>query len=307
MNIFGKTVSKLGAFVLGISLLAACTTQYDGEVEGEYASDGTVTEVALDSSATVCANWSAFYAYAYIDGGSGEPLGSWPGTAMSAVSDEAGIYAVTMDALGADVTYKLIYTDNAGNQFDAGSFVKGDSKLYTADGAWTDWHWENTASDNTQEEEAEPVENSEQGEDDADTEPVLPHYLRGGDGIGGDAQELTYTDTADGKQAVFTWTAGASSWGAGDGNIAFKLTEYDDWNQHDGSTAYGGITWSGTAYRTEIAVGADYTALKKCLTDEEASAADNIIGTGFTVGTSYTMTINVTNDGVLSIKIEETN
>ena len=307
MKILGKMILGLSALMFGSSIFAACTTQHDGAVEGEFESDGTSTEIALDSSASNCSGWGEFYAYVYVDGGSGEPLGSWPGKAMNAAGD--GIYTLSMDTLGEGLTYKLIYNNNAGSQFDVGSFVKGDSKIFNASGDWTEWHWTNTPDENPQT-EPEGGNKTEPENPPAEPEPseqniVLPGYLRGGDGIGGDSKPLTFSDIEDGKIAVYTWKAAASGWGEGDGNIAFKITEYGDWNQHEGSTAYGGVTWSGSSNRTQIAVGSDFVELKKCMTDEEAVASDNIIGTGFTVGNNYTMTVKVLTNGTVYLKIAE--
>lgn len=313
MRTFGKKIAGILSPFVFAALLASCTTQYSGEVEGEYKSDGTMTEIALDSSAGTCAGWGAFYAYAYVAGGNGEPLGSWPGTMMEQSPDENGIYYAEIGALGDGITYTLIYNDNAGNQFDAGTFRKGDSKIWNASGEWADWHWEQDEQQpelpegeagGTEDDESEADGESEQ-DGESVAEAILPGFIRGGDGIGGDAQALSFEDTDGQKTAVYEWTAAQSSWGAGDGNIAFKLTEFGDWNQHGETTAAGGTTWSGFSYKMEIAVGSDFVALKKCTTDEDASAADNIIATGITAGNTYRLTVKKAQDGTVSVKIEE--
>ena len=313
MRTFGKKIAGILSPFVFAALLASCTTQYSGEVEGEYKSDGTATEIALDSSAGTCAGWGAFYAYAYVAGGNGEPLGSWPGTMMEQSPDENGIYYAEIGALGDGLTYTLIYNDNSGNQFDAGTFRKGDSKIWNASGEWTDWHWERDEQQpelpkgeagGTEDDESEADGESEQ-DGESVAEAVLPGFIRGGDGIGGDAQALSFEKTDGEKTAVYEWTAHQSSWGAGDGNIAFKLTEFGDWNQHGDTTAAGGTTWSGNSSRMEIAVGSGFAELKKCTTDEEASLADNIIATGITAGNAYRLTVKAAQDGTVSVKIEE--
>lgn len=314
MRTFGKKIAGIFSLIAFAALLASCTTQYSGEVEGEYKNDGTMTEIALDSAARDASGWNAFYAYAYISGGSGEPLGSWPGTMMEQYPDENGVYYAQIGALGDGITYTLIYNDNAGNQFDAGTFRKGDSKIWNASGEWADWHWEQDEQQPEPEEESgtEKVDEdggSEDDESEADgesvAEAILPGFIRGGDGIGGDAQALSFEDTDGQKTAVYEWTAAQSSWGAGDGNIAFKLTEFGDWNQHGETTAAGGTTWSGNSSSMEIAVGSGFVELKKCTTDEEASLADNIIATGITAGNAYRLTVKAAQDGTVSVKIEE--
>lgn len=302
MRTFGKKIAGILSPFVFAALLASCTTQYSGEVEGEYKSDGTATEIALDSSAGTCAGWGAFYAYAYVAGGNGEPLGSWPGTMMEQSPDENGIYYAEIGALGDGLTYTLIYNDNSGNQFDAGTFRKGDSKIWNASGEWTDWHWER---DEQQPELPEGEDDESEADGESVAEAVLPGFIRGGDGIGGDAQALSFEKTDGEKTAVYEWTAHQSSWGAGDGNIAFKLTEFGDWNQHGDTTAAGGTTWSGNSSRMEIAVGSGFAELKKCTTDEEASLADNIIATGITAGNAYRLTVKAAQDGTVSVKIEE--
>lgn len=313
MRTFGKKIAGILSPFVFAALLASCTTQYSGEVEGEYKSDGTATEIALDSSAGTCAGWGAFYAYAYVAGGNGEPLGSWPGTMMEQSPDENGIYYAEIGALGDGLTYTLIYNDNSGNQFDAGTFRKGDSKIWNASGEWTDWHWERDEQQpelpegeagGTEDDESEADGESKQ-DGESVAEAVLPGFIRGGDGIGGDAQALSFEKTDGEKTAVYEWTAHQSSWGAGDGNIAFKLTEFGDWNQHGDTTAAGGTTWSGNSSRMEIAVGSGFAELKKCTTDEEASLADNIIATGITAGNAYRLTVKAAQDGTVSVKIEE--
>ncbi|MBQ5537588.1 MAG: starch-binding protein [Treponema sp.] len=321
MRTFGKKIAGIFSLIAFAALLASCTTQYSGEVEGEYKNDGTMTEIALDSSAGTCAGWSAFYAYAYVAGGNGEPLGSWPGTMMEQYPDENGVYYAQIGALGDGITYTLIYNDNAGNQFDAGTFRKGDSKIWNASGEWADWHWEQDEQQpepeeesgtekvdedgGTQDGEGNPDADEEETEDTPAADSVLPGFIRGGDGIGGDAQALSFEDTDGQKTAVYEWTAAQSSWGAGDGNIAFKLTEFGDWNQHGDTTAAGGTTWSGNSSRMEIAVGSGFVELKKCTTNEEASLADNIIATGITAGNAYRLTVKAAQDGTVSVKIEE--
>lgn len=312
MRTFGKKIAGIFSLIAFAALLASCTTQYSGDVEGEYKSDGTATEIALDSAARDASGWSAFYAYAYISGGSGEPLGSWPGTMMEQSPDENGVYYAEIGALGDGITYTLIYNDNAGNQFDAGTFRKGDSKIWNASGEWADWHWEQDEQQPEPEEESGGTEDDESeadGESKQDgesvAEAILPGFIRGGDGIGGDAQALSFEDTDGQKTAVYEWTAAQSSWGAGDGNIAFKLTEFGDWNQHGETTAAGGTTWSGNSSRMEIAVGSGFVELKKCTTNEEASLADNIIATGITAENAYRLTVKAAQDGTVSVKIEE--
>lgn len=313
MRTFGKKIAGILSPFVFAALLASCTTQYSGEVEGEYKNDGTMTEIALDSAARDASGWSAFYAYAYISGGSGEPLGSWPGTMMEQYPDENGVYYAQIGALGDGITYTLIYNDNAGNQFDAGTFRKGDSKIWNASGEWADWHWEQDEQQpelpegeagGTEDDESEADGESEQ-DGESVAEAILPGFIRGGDGIGGDAQALSFEDTDGQKTAVYEWTAAQSSWGAGDGNIAFKLTEFGDWNQHGETTAAGGTTWSGNSSRMEIAVGSGFVELKKCTTNEEASLADNIIATGITAGNAYRLTVKAAQDGTVSVKIEE--
>ncbi|WP_406035027.1 starch-binding protein, partial [Treponema saccharophilum] len=203
MRTFGKKIAGILSPFVFAALLASCTTQYSGEVEGEYKSDGTATEIALDSSAGTCAGWGAFYAYAYVAGGNGEPLGSWPGTMMEQSPDENGIYYAEIGALGDGLTYTLIYNDNSGNQFDAGTFRKGDSKIWNASGEWTDWHWERDEQQpELPEGEAGGTEDDESEADgESVAEAVLPGFIRGGDGIGGDAQALSFEKT-DGEKTA---------------------------------------------------------------------------------------------------------
>lgn len=335
-----KFLKKTSAAIIGLAMtvfaLGGCTTQFDGDVEGEYKADGTTTEIAVNCAASKCSGWSEFYAYVYVDGGATDVLGNWPGTKMEESAGEKGIYALKLPALGDGLTYKLIYHNNSGSQFDVGSFKKGDSKIFDAQGNWTSWHWGSTSGEGNSESGNSSGTNPSDGQDnsgsgsgsdgngsnggnsggenqgnsgengsgDVSQITVLPNYLRGGEGIGGDSKQLTYSISNNEKIAVYEWTAQASGWGAGDGNIAFKLTEFGDWNQHEGSTAAGGVTWSGSSYRTTVAVNADFTELTKCTTDEAAGAADNIIGTGFTVGNQYRLTVKVSADGKVRIKIE---
>ena len=295
MKLFKKRTIAL-ALACAAALFASCRTEFEGEVEGEYADDGIKTEVGIDSSAAACSGWKKFYAYAFATGET-DPLGAWPGTEMTALTGEyAGFYATNVTGIGSS-EYSLIFHNGDGDQFDAGKFTKGGSWLWNADGDWSDnWRFETTVI-------ADDPEPTDDEEDDG--EVVTPGYIRGGTGIGGDGQALTFTDSGEDKIATYTWTAAASGWGAGDGKIAFKLTEYNDWNTHDGSTSSGGVTYSGSSNKMQLAVGSDFTALKKITTDADATSADNVIITGVTVGSEYKMTVKISGNKVY-VKVEAT-
>ena len=254
MKLFKKRTIAL-ALACAAALFASCRTEFEGEVEGEYADDGIKTEVGIDSSAAACSGWKKFYAYAFATGET-EPLGAWPGTEMTALTGEyAGFYATNVTGIGSS-EYSLIFHNGDGKQFDAGKFTKGGSWLWNADGDWSDnWRFETTVI-------ADDPEPTDDEEDDGEVIDLTGLCIRGDMNSWGTSDTLTknsdgtYSVTFKATAASMSFKISDASWTAektyGMGTIALgsegELTLADGDNSN---ASFTGLT-NGTTYKVTI-------------------------------------------------------
>lgn len=283
MKLFKKRTIAL-ALALAAALFAGCRTEFEGEVEGEFADDGVKTEVGISASAEKVSGWQKFYAYAYAYGAN-EALGAWPGTELTALTgDYAGYYATYVTGIGT-TEYSLIF-NNGTDQLADVKFTKGGSWLYNADGDWSDgWRFDTTVVADDPEEESDEVID------------LSTAVFRGLFGNWDNGNYVALTEQSDGTYtATFTATAASTE---------TKIGESDGYSNIDfgGSTAAtpGGAevewTWGGgQAGFSGMTVNAEYKvtftprSLTKILVKIEATGTTGNTNTG---GGTDTATANI--------------